>query len=113
MPAKRHVVEQAVTTLATVADNAEERFMQYYDTFMPVLIEMMGKANGKDLRLLRGKTVECISMIGLAVGKEKFLKDAKTVMDILLQSQRIPPLFLLFPFFPKKTSTNFYVLILH
>ena len=29
-------------------------------------------ANTPELRLLRGKTIECISLIGLAVGAEKF-----------------------------------------
>lgn len=87
MPEKRYVMEQAITSLATVADSAEERFLQYYDTFMPVLVDLLAKANGKDNRLLRGKTIECISLIGLAVGKEKFIKDAKTVMDILMQTQ--------------------------
>jgi len=87
-PEKRYVMEQAVTTLATVADSAEERFLQYYDTFMPVLVSILASANGKDNRLLRGKTIECISLIGLAVGKEKFFNDAKAVMEILMRTQQ-------------------------
>jgi len=87
MPERRYVMEQAVTTIATVADTAQERFLQYYDTFMPVLVEMLTKANTKEYRLLRGKTIECISLIGLAVGKEKFMNDAKNVMNILISTQ--------------------------
>eukprot|EP00064_Thunnus_orientalis_P008168 superscaffoldBa00000955_g8191 len=41
----------------------------------------------KELRLLRGKTIECISLIGLAVGKEKFMPDASAVMQLLLKTQ--------------------------
>ena len=39
--------------------------------FMPTLKFLFVNATSPDLRLLRGKTIECISLIGLAVGKEK------------------------------------------
>ena len=65
------VLEQVVTTIATVADTAEEKFLHFYDRFMPSLKYIMQNALASDYRMLRGKTVECISLIGLAVGKEK------------------------------------------
>lgn len=65
------VLEQVLTTIATVADTAESRFIQYYDRFMPSLKYIFQNATTKDFRLLRGKTIECISLIGLAVGAEK------------------------------------------
>ena len=65
------VLEQMVTTLAAVADTAEEKFLQYYDRFMPNLKYIVQNASMKEFRLLRGKTIECISLIGLAVGREK------------------------------------------
>lgn len=60
-----------MTSIASVADTAEEKFVPYYDQFMPSLKDIVEKAVQKELRLLRGKTIECISLIGLAVGKEK------------------------------------------
>lgn len=60
-----------MTTIATVADTAEEKFLHYYDRFMPNLKYIMQNALSSDYRMLRGKTIECISLIGLAVGKEK------------------------------------------
>lgn len=60
-----------MTTIATVADTAEEKFVQYYDRFMPSLKYIMQNALSNDYRMLRGKTIECISLIGLAVGREK------------------------------------------
>ena len=65
------VLEQVVTTLASVADTAEEKFVTYYDRFMPCLKYIVQNANTAELKLLRGKTIECISLIGLAVGAEK------------------------------------------
>ena len=37
--------------------------------------------------MLRAKAVECISLVGMAVGKERFASDAKEVMDMLMQLQ--------------------------
>jgi len=81
------VLEQIVTTIASVADTAEEKFVEHYDKFMPCLKYMIGNANTPELRLLRGKTIECVSLIGLAVGGEKFSPDAGEIMELLLSSQ--------------------------
>ncbi|KAM8975291.1 importin-5 [Pelodytes ibericus] len=81
------VLEQVVTSIASVADTAEEKFVPYYDMFMPSLKHIVENAVQKELRLLRGKTIECISLIGLAVGKEKFMQDASDVMQLLLKTQ--------------------------
>ncbi|KAM9820263.1 importin-5 [Neosynchiropus ocellatus] len=81
------VLEQVVTSIASVADTAEEKFVPYYDLFMPSLKHIVENAVRKELRLLRGKTIECISLIGLAVGKEKFMLDASAVMQLLLKTQ--------------------------
>ncbi|XP_076324305.1 importin-5-like isoform X2 [Tachypleus tridentatus] len=81
------VLEQVVVTLSSVADSAEEKFVQYYDRFMPCLKYIIENANTEELRLLRGKTIECVSLIGLAVGQEKFVTDASDVMNMLLKTQ--------------------------
>jgi len=81
------VLEQVVTTIAAVADTAEDQFLAYYDRFMPCLKYIMQNANTPDYRLLRGKTIECISLIGLAVGREKFMADCQEVMELLLRTQ--------------------------
>ena len=38
-------------------------------------------------KLLKGKTIECISLIGIAVGKSVFAPEAAGIMQILAQSQ--------------------------
>lgn len=47
-------------------------FTPFYDNFMPILKEVMVKVTNKDLRMLRCKAIECISLIGVAVGKDRF-----------------------------------------
>ncbi|XP_076436016.1 importin-5-like isoform X1 [Babylonia areolata] len=81
------VLEQVIVTLASVADTAEDRFTEYYDRFMPCLKYIIQNATRDELRLLRGKTIECISLIGLAVGREKFSQDCNEVMQLLLKTQ--------------------------
>lgn len=83
----RHVQEQAVTAVASIADVAEGSFEPFYDTFVPGLIAILGGAQGKEMRMLRGKAMECVSLIGLAVGREKFEPHAVAVMDAMILSQ--------------------------
>lgn len=79
--------EQAVTAIAAVADSAETQFVKYYDWFMPRLKQVLSGATGhKHLRRLRGKVMECISLVGLSVGPEKFGPDAAHVMNMLVST---------------------------
>ncbi|KAI5715171.1 hypothetical protein M8J77_011666 [Diaphorina citri] len=80
------VLEQVVTTIASVADTSEEQFTRYYDELMPALKYIITNATPPEYRLLRGKTIECVSLIALAVGTDKFLPDSDEIMQLLLQT---------------------------
>ncbi|CAF3171888.1 unnamed protein product [Rotaria socialis] len=84
---RKLVLEQIVTTLAAIADTVGQEFSPYYDRFMPQLKYLFKNAITPDYRMLRGKTMECISLIGLAVGKEKFINDCYEIMQELVKSQ--------------------------
>ena len=84
---KRYLLEQVITTMASVADTTEDKFTPYYDVVMPFLKHVLINANDAGQRLLRGKAIECISLIGIAVGGEKFAPDADDVMHVLLKAQ--------------------------
>lgn len=79
------VREQAITAIAVIAGVIEEDFMKYYSTVVPMMKEIIQKAVSEEERTCRGKAIECISIIGLSVGKEVFLEDAKECMNALLQ----------------------------
>ena len=57
----------------------QEHFQKYYDAVMPYLKVILENATDKSNRMLRAKAMECISLVGMAVGKEKFKEDAKQV----------------------------------
>ncbi|KAG0582851.1 hypothetical protein M758_3G093200 [Ceratodon purpureus] len=84
---KRMVQEGALTALASVADSAQAHFQKYYDAVMPYLKTILIGANDKQNRMLRAKSMECISLVGMAVGKDKFREDAKQVMEVLMTLQ--------------------------
>lgn len=87
----RLVQEGAVTALAAVADCSQEQFQNYYDQVMPFLKKILIDSNEKEQRILRSKSLECISLVGMAVGKEKFGADAKQVMEVLVRLQDDEP----------------------
>lgn len=51
---------------------------------MPYLKSILMTASDKSSRMLRAKSMECISLVGMAVGKEKFRDDAKQVSDFFV-----------------------------
>ncbi|KAI5065336.1 hypothetical protein GOP47_0020031 [Adiantum capillus-veneris] len=84
---KRMVQEGALTALASVADSSQANFQVYYDSVMPFLKAILVNATDKSNRMLRAKAIECLSLVGMAVGKEKFGQDAKQVMEVLMNLQ--------------------------
>ena len=84
---KQFVQEQALSTIATVADAAEHAFGKYYDHLMPLLFGVLRNQNDKEYRVLRGKAMECASLISQAVGKERMGGDAMAFMELLSHIQ--------------------------
>ncbi|KAM0995396.1 hypothetical protein ACFX15_005239 [Malus domestica] len=84
---KQMVQEGALTALASVADSSQDHFQKYYDAVMPYLKAILVNATDKSNRMLHAKSMECINLVGMAVGKEKFREDAKQVMEVLMALQ--------------------------
>ncbi|KAF6812545.1 importin beta-3 [Colletotrichum sojae] len=80
---KRYVQEQALSTIATIADAAQAAFSKYYNTLMPLLVNVLQRENEKEFRLLRAKAMECATLIALAVGNERLGSDAATLVNLL------------------------------
>ncbi|CAD7695704.1 unnamed protein product [Ostreobium quekettii] len=77
------VKEGALTAMASVADCAETGFEKYYDSVMPLLRSILLGAANKDHQLLRAKALECVSLVGMAVGRDRFRPDAPELMQVL------------------------------
>jgi HEAT repeat protein len=83
---RRVVQEQALQTIAVIAESAKDLFAKYYDTFIPVLLLILEQAVGHDQRLMRGKAMECLSLICYVVGPERSRQDALRTMELLAQT---------------------------
>ncbi|KAK6459469.1 Karyopherin functions in nuclear transport of protein [Scheffersomyces xylosifermentans] len=79
---KRYVQEQVLTTIAIIADAAENKFIKYYDTLMPLLTDVLKTDMGDQNRLLKAKCIECSTLIALAVGKEKFAPHCQGLIQL-------------------------------
>ncbi|KAJ3427550.1 karyopherin (importin) beta [Anaeramoeba flamelloides] len=110
------VKEISVSTIGAMALSIEENFEKYYDKIMQILKKQLidnnnlsknnknnnnnnnnnnnsneEKINDLDvinnLSLLNGKIIECISIIGSYVNKEKFEEDIVQVMELMIEIQ--------------------------
>jgi hypothetical protein len=100
------LLEESITAIACLATLADKHFdkvrfrwlpitlshclayflrfsLQYYGTFMPAMKEILRSTHGSSYLVVRGKTIECISLIGVAVGPEVFSDDAHAILSEL------------------------------
>jgi len=71
MKGTKLVLIQMITVVTTVADELEEQFIKYYDQIMSVMKRLMADVLNEEDQKLVGRTVECVTAIGMAVGKDK------------------------------------------
>ena len=81
------VQEGSLTAMASIADSAQDAFENYYATVVPILMQIMTQTQGEDTRVLRSRAVECLSLVAMAVGKDRFRPDAEAVMQALMHMQ--------------------------
>eukprot|EP00771_Trimastix_marina_P003957 gnl/Trimastix_PCT/676.p1 GENE.gnl/Trimastix_PCT/676~~gnl/Trimastix_PCT/676.p1 ORF type:complete len:1087 (+),score=395.79 gnl/Trimastix_PCT/676:74-3334(+) len=78
------VQEQAITAISSLADTAGSRFAPYYNELMPLLLNIVHNALAKEQRGIRAKALECITLTGLAVGRDLFLPQSQEVLQTLV-----------------------------
>lgn len=83
----RGVREEAITSIAVIAGVLQKDFTQYYDRVMPMLKHFVMNATGEKENRLRGKAFECMSLLGMAVGKDKFKADAAEALNEMFKVQ--------------------------
>ncbi|XP_019267737.1 PREDICTED: importin-5-like isoform X2 [Nicotiana attenuata] len=84
---KQMVQEQALTAFSSIAQSVKEHFRTNYDTVMPHLRTVLRNAHLNSNLILRARAMECISVVGMAVGMEKFKDDVEQVMEVLMSLQ--------------------------
>jgi len=72
-----------------IAQVCGELFAPYYESFMPGIKSILQQAVGPDLVLFRGKAMECVGLIGEAVGVNIFVSDAMDIMRLFVQALQL------------------------
>jgi len=84
----RKATQQAVTSVAAIALAIGDVFEPYYHEFMPRLTQVLTLPPDQVGGKMRGKTLECISLVGVAVGPEIFREDAKRTMQLIVSQMQ-------------------------
>ncbi|KAG5635297.1 hypothetical protein H0H81_011779 [Sphagnurus paluster] len=87
---RRYVQEQAITTLAMVADASEVPFAKHYPRIMPLLLNVLRNADAPEYKNLRAKAMECAGLVAIAVGRDVFRPDSTTLVELLIHIQKSP-----------------------
>eukprot|EP00658_Telonema_sp_P-2_P036440 TRINITY_DN26361_c0_g1_i3.p1 TRINITY_DN26361_c0_g1~~TRINITY_DN26361_c0_g1_i3.p1 ORF type:complete len:853 (+),score=300.23 TRINITY_DN26361_c0_g1_i3:115-2559(+) len=85
-----YVREQSLTALAAMADCLGDGFAPFYDQIMPGLKNMFANlpSETREQQGIRCRAMECITVIGVAVGKSKFGPDADQMMKAIHASHQ-------------------------
>ena len=82
------VQESAISLIGTIAQLAPDQFKaNYYNAIMPFLIQVLQQCKEYKYKRLRGHTIECITEIAVAVGKEVFKVHIESVIKLLYHIQ--------------------------
>ncbi|KZT38421.1 ARM repeat-containing protein [Sistotremastrum suecicum HHB10207 ss-3] len=85
-----YVQEQAITTLAMVADASESAFGKHYSTIMPLLLRVLETGRSAERKRVRCKAMECAGLIAIAVGRDVFRPDSLRLIQSLTRIQNGP-----------------------
>ena len=80
------VQEAAVGALSSIADTMKEEFAPYYPHFVPALKMLLLQGLDEGYRGLRGRSMECLSLIMQGLGKKAVGDDVVELMNIVLAS---------------------------
>jgi hypothetical protein len=82
------VQEEALGAVTCVAQVTETDFTRFYSVFMPGILGILGTA---PQARLRGKALQCVGIIGGAVGLEVFKDDAVQILQTLMPAMTVAP----------------------
>lgn len=75
--------EYALTALATLASAAKDNFAQYYAQVVPILTQLITTYVDPIYKELRGRCIECLSLVATSIGREQFAAYAGEITTLL------------------------------
>jgi importin-5 len=77
------VIEFAVTSLSAFAKASKIKFIDYYQETVDELLALITRVNNRIYDNLRGRIIECISLISAAVGKQMFVTKIHLIIEAM------------------------------
>lgn len=81
------VIENALSAIAAISEANKEQFATHYEQMMPFLISLIKSYTAKEYKQLRGKAIECLTLMCSAVGKDVFAPRVNEVVSLLREIQ--------------------------
>jgi len=82
------VKENAISTIAALAEAARQDFIPYWEKTAEIIFTVLKNVNQKEYKQVRGQAIECLTIMGEAVGKAEFQKAAIEVIAAMLAIQQ-------------------------
>jgi hypothetical protein len=82
--AHQMVQSNVLPVIAAIAGELPAQFAPHYSTLVPPMIYIIRHATSKATRMLRAKAMEAVSFIGMSMGKDMFINDARILMQIFM-----------------------------
>ena len=80
-----YIIESACAAFATVFSSSKDDLTDWYELAYSKLIRLLQSKQGSNYKRLQGRIVECITIMGRAVGREVFGKSAPEVIQVIIQ----------------------------
>lgn len=81
------VIENALSAIAAISDANKEQFAAQYEQMVPFLISLIRSYTATEYKQLRGKAIECLTLMCSAVGKDVFAPRVTEVVSLLREIQ--------------------------
>ena len=82
------VKENALTTISTLAKVSVGEFIPYWQKIAEIVFGVLNNSTSKEYKYLRGHCIECLTLMGLAIGETEFQKAAHEVIQKMLEIQQ-------------------------
>lgn len=82
------VKENALTSISTIAKVAGRAFIPYWQKTAEIVFTVLNSSTQKEHKYLRGHCIECLTLVGLAVGEEEFQKAVHEVITKMIEIQQ-------------------------
>lgn len=83
--------EAALTSVGCIADCIRESFVPFYGTFVGIAKSLLASCVGKEYATMRGKALQCVSLIIAAVGREVAGTDSAEMLNQIVRAVAVAP----------------------